>query len=634
MTSDEVRGADGDGSPRVVYDLDAECTPEDIEEGTPYVGTVNGVVDYGVFVDLSEFVSGLVHESNLRGEYAVGDELVVELDQIRENGDIAFAQVDVDEYAAEAVSHDYDLGSISSLSDALGETVHLEGQVVQIKQTGGPTLFHVRDETGVVPCAIFEEAGVRARPEVSVDDYVRVTGVPERREDAVQIEADSLTVLEGDDADDVAKRLEAAIEEQAAPRDVEPLVEWPAFEKLRGDLESVARLLRRTVLEGRPIRIRHHADGDGMCASVPVELALERFIEDVHEDPDAKRHLFKRLPSKAPFYEMEDATRDLNFALEDRERHGQKLPLLLMLDNGSTEEDTPAYETLRHYDIPIVVVDHHHPDPEAVDPLLTEHVNPYLYDEDYRITTGMMCVELARMIYPGMTDELRHVPAVAGISDRSEADAMDDYLELAFEEGYDEQSLKNVGEALDYAAHWLRYDSGRHLINDVLDVGADGDEDRHRELVDELAAKSRRDVDEQLDAAMPHVNHERLDNGAHLYRIDVENDAHRFTYPAPGKTTGAVHDRKVEETGDPVITIGYGPDFAVLRSDGVRLDIPTMVTELDEGIVGGGISGGGHLVVGSIKFVRGRREEVLDALIDKMAEADIDEELGSTTSPV
>ncbi len=47
-----------------------------------------------------------------------------------------------------------------------------------------------------------------------------------------------------------------------------------------------------------------------------------------------------------------------------------------MLDNGSTAEDVLAYETLAHYDIPIAVVDHHHPDPEAVEHLLDAHVNP------------------------------------------------------------------------------------------------------------------------------------------------------------------------------------------------------------------------------------------------------------------
>jgi RecJ-like exonuclease len=328
---------------------------------------------------------------------------------------------------------------------------------------------------------------------------------------------------------------------------------------------------------------------------------------------------------------MEDVTRDLSFALEDRSRHGQKLPLLLMLDNGSTEEDTPAYRNLAHYDIPILVVDHHHPDPDAVGELVDEHVNPYLYDEDYRITTGMMCVELARMIDPTITEDIRHVPAVAGLADRSEADAMSDYIALANQEGYDETDLTNIGEALDYATFWLKYNDGRQLINDVLNVDCD-DRERHEEVVEFLASRAERDVEDQLSAAMAHLEHERLDNDAHLYRIDVENFAHRFTYPAPGKTTGKIHDRKVEETGDPVITIGYGPDFAVLRSDGVRLDIPEMVAELEAEIDGGGVSGGGHLVVGSIKFVKGMREDVIDALVEKMADAELDEALQSSAT--
>jgi len=269
---------------------------------------------------------------------------------------------------------------------------------------------------------------------------------------------------------------------------------------------------------------------------------------------------------------MEDVTRDLNHALDDRARHGRRLPLLAMLDNGSTEEDTPAYGTLAEYDLPVVVVDHHHPDSEAVAPYVDEHVNPYLHGEDYRLTTGMMCVELARMIDPSVTDAVRHLPAVAGLCDRSRADAMDDYLALANEAGYDEATLDDIGEALDYAAHWLRYDDGSGLVEDVL--GLADDRDRHAELVEFLAERAERDRRRQLDV-------------------------------------------------DPVITIGYGPDFAVLRSDGVRLDIPEMVSELVGELPGAGVSGGGHLVVGSIKFVPGRREEVLDALVGKMADAEL-----------
>ncbi|EJN60240.1 RecJ-like exonuclease [Halogranum rubrum] len=627
--SSENAGDSGTGSDSrpVVYDLAPDCTVDDVEVNNYYHAVVNGVVDYGVFVDISDNVSGLVHESNLNGSYDVEDRLIVELENVRENGDLAFVAADPDDYETVTVDHEPERTAIEDLRT--GEDVHLEGAVVQIKQTGGPTIFHVSDESGIVACAAFEEAGVRAHPEVELDDLVRVGGSVEEHDGATQIEVNSMTPLVDDQAEAARERRDAALDERAEPHEVEPLIEWPAFDKLRADLAEVARLLRRTVLEGRPIRVRHHADGDGMCASLPVQLALENYIEAVHTDPDAPRHLFKRLPSKAPFYEMEDVTRDLNFALEGQARHGQKLPFLLMLDNGSTEEDVPAYQNLAHYDMPIAVVDHHHPDPEAVNHLLDAHVNPYLYDEDYRITTGMMCVELARMIDPSVTDELRHVPAVAGLSDRSKAEAMSDFVDLAEAEGYDRDKLLDMGEALDYAAHWLRYSDGESFVNDVLNVGCD-DEERHEELVEFLSTRAERDVQRQLDAVESHVDHERLDSGAHLYRIDLDNFAHRFTYPAPGKTTGKLHDNKVTETGEPVITIGYGPDFAVLRSDGVRLDIPQMVAELNEEVVGGGVNGGGHLVVGSIKFVKGMREEVIDSLVQKMADADLDEDLSST----
>jgi len=38
---------------------------------------------------------------------------------------------------------------------------------------------------------------------------------------------------------------------------------------------------------------------------------------------------------------------------------------------------------------------------------------------------------------------------------------MDDYVALAEGAGYDESDLLDIGEALDYAAHWLRYSGGR-----------------------------------------------------------------------------------------------------------------------------------------------------------------------------
>lgn len=611
----------------IVYDLAPSCTMDDVEVGEHYHATVNGVVEYGVFVDLSDNLSGLIHESKLMDEYEYGDSLIVQLDEILDNGDLSFSESQPPEYRTDAVEPGQ-LITAAALDDSVGDPVHFIGEIIQIRQTSGPTIFQVRDEVGVVPCAGFEEAGVRAYPDCSIGDIVRISGTVEQHDGGKQLEIDQLEPVPN--SEEVRTQLDESLDAVAEPNEIDPLIDWPELETILSDLSEVAKTLRRAVLDGRPIRIRHHADGDGMCASVPLQLALERFIEERYETPKASEYLLRRLPSKAPFYEMEDVTRDLNHSLSDRDRHGQKLPLFLMLDNGSTEEDTPAYRTLAEYDIPIVVVDHHHPDPEAVEPLVTEHVNPYLHGEDYRVTTGMMSAELARMIDPELTEDITHVPAVAGLCDRSRADAMDAYLSLASDAGYDESDIEDIGEALDYAAFWLRYDDGNGFVNDVLDVGCE-DSDRHEELVSFLADRAERDRDRQLDVTLSHTDHEQLANGAHLYRIDVERHAHRFTYPAPGKTTGAVHDEMVtKHDGDPVITIGYGPDFAVLRSDGVRLDIPEMVSALAEEHPEAGVSGGGHLVVGSIKFVSGQREAVFDALVEKMADADIDEQLRST----
>jgi RecJ-like exonuclease len=629
MTDAPAAEAAADPDRPVVYELADDCTPEDLEEGARYHGTVDGVVNYGVFVELADDVSGLVHESVLHGDYVEGDELVVKLTEILPDGDLSFEPADSGEYTVEFVEHEYEVTAVSSLEDRQGEVVHLDGRIVQIKQTGGPTLFHIADGTGVVPCAAFERAGVRAYPEFQVGDLVHVVGRAEDTGHGRQIEVDAIRALEGEALETARGRYDTALEEGASPATVEPLVSWEPLDALWDGLKAIAGRLRQAVLEGRPIVIRHHADTDGIAAGVALETAVESVIAATHADPEAPRHLVKRLPSKAPYYEVEDATRDLGHALSNRERHGQQLPLFLMVDNGSTEEDTPAYRHLQGYDVPVMVIDHHHPDPEAVEPYVTEHVNPYLIGDDYRVTVGMLSVEIARLVDPDLTDRFRHVPAVAGLADRSSADAMEDYLALAAKAGSDEEDCQAIGDALDYAAYWLRYDAGHGVIQDVLDVA--GNPDRHAALVELFQSRAHVAIRRQLDGALEHLEETTLESGVRLVQVDLDEHAHRFTYPPPGTTTGAIHDHVVRETGEPVITVGYGPDFAVLRSDGVRLDIPRMVDDLNESLAGAGDSGGGHLVVGSIRFVEGMREPVLEALIDEMAEAEIDESLGAAS---
>ncbi|HDR73572.1 MAG TPA: phosphoesterase [Methanoculleus sp.] len=599
----------------IVYRLGAHCDIDDVEEGKIYEAKVQGFAKFGTFVLFNDRVKGLVHKSNSKKSHEERDTILVRVLNIRSNGNIDLEEVTPAVYTTQMVVKKTPMVRLSDLATRVGRTVTIDGEVAQIKQTSGPTIFTIVDETGTENAAAFIEAGVRAYPDVQLGDLVEVVGEVMMRNNQVQIEVASMTVLVGEEADRVRQRLEEALEIRAEPEDIPFLVESEVLENLKPELRKIARIIRKSVFTAQPIILRHHADADGICASVAVEQAVVALIRESGADFDSESYLFKRAPSKAPFYEIEDVTRDLDYALKDHVRFGQKLPLILMMDNGSTEEDEPSYRMAKVYGLPIVVVDHHHPD-ASVDQYLMAHVNPYHAGGDFGITAGMLGTELARLIHPPVERLIRHLPAVAAVGDRSEAPERHRYLDLVSDD-YDEACLKNIALSLDYEQFWLRFNDGREIVKDILNLK--NNPERHRNLVALLTTEANRAIEEQLSASMPHVQEQVLENGARLFVLDVEIYAHRFTFPPPGKTSGEVHDRLcTTHAQDAVVTLGLGPDFAVIRSRGVLMNIPQMVRELRDEITGGGVNGGGHLVVGSIKFVEGMRDVVFKRLIEKI----------------
>ncbi len=599
-----------------VFRLGATCDLGDVSEGNIYIGRVQGFANFGTFVQLNDRVKGLVHKSNVRTDHKERESILVKVLTIRSNGNIDLEEVTIPVYTVEMVEKKSTAVRLSELGTKVGRTVRIEGEIAQIKQTSGPTIFTIVDESGTENAAAFIEAGVRAYPEAELGDLVRIVGEVMMRNNQLQIEVSSLALLTGEEAESVRERIEKALDQRSEPPEIPLLVPSEVMEKLRPAMRNIAKIIRKAVFTSQPILLRHHADADGICSAVAIEQAVTALIRESGGDFDADYYLFKRAPSKAPFYEIEDITRDLDFALKDHSRFGQKLPLVLLTDNGSTEEDLPSLKMAQVYGIPIVVVDHHHPD-EIVDQYLAGHVNPYHVGGDFGITAGMLGTEIARMINPSVENLIRHLPAVAGVGDRSEAPERAAFLDL-IKETYSEDHCKDIALALDYNQFWLRFNDGRELVKDVLDLT--GNPDRHQRLVALLVEGANAAIADQMSASMPHVRHQTLQNGAELFLLDVEIHAHKFTFPPPGKTSGEVHDRLCKQhAGSPVVTIGFGPDFAVLRSRGVMMNIPKMVRELRDEIPGGGISGGGHLVVGSIKFVEGMRDEVLEGLINKIS---------------
>ena len=587
-----------------VYKLRNSCGIEDIRLNRVYLGKVTSVTDIGAFVSLNKRLRGLIHKKNLNIKVSEDDEIPVKVVNITLSGEIDLVPNPMENYAIVEVSKEVPCVNVSELENYMGKIVEVKGLVTHIKQTAGPTVFTILDSSGSVNAAAFE-AGDRAYPEVNVDDVVSVIGIVKRRDKKPQIEVLEMEKLLGEEAYIIRKEIKNEIEKKCEPDFKGFLIESEVLNRLKEEMMRVAKELKKAVYESRPIIIRHHWDADGVCGGVALEKALIDLIERVHADSEAKYYLVRRKVSRAPFYELEDLVRDLDESLEDMEKFGDKIPLVVLVDNGSGVEDIPSIRQFLAFGADVITIDHHYPD-EEVDKYLLYHVNPYKVGGDSNYTSGILCVEIARMI----TDlDLKHLAAISVVGDRAEGE-VEKYIEIS---GLSREELEDIALAIEYEGFYLRFRPASPIIHEILGFGR---KDRQKKLVEMLSSYAKEAIEEQVKVAMENVKIQILPNGVALAALDVENYAKKFTFPPPGKLTGEVHDR-LKQKYDKIVTIGYGPDFAVIRSEGVELDIPRLVRELQEE-VNAGVEGGGHLVVGSIKFVQAKRKEVLARLAAKI----------------
>ncbi len=619
-----------------VYVIDPLCEMKDINKEYLYKGKITRVEKYGAFVSLNSNVWGLMRCDT--SGYKVGEEIIVRITSIKpKERKIDMAPAIANNYKIKKQTKEIDRTKIDELDNKMGKIVRIDGEVLQIQQTSGPTIFTITDETSVTWVAAFDEAGVRAYPDIEIGDVIEVIGDVNQHGGKTQIENRSLTKLVGEKHDKFNQIIEEALDKRSEPDDVEFLVKSHILNKLKPKMREAAKKIRRAILDGRSILVRHHADADGICAGVAMEKAVIPLIEDVNPSNDAQYYYFKRSPSKAPFYELEDVVKDLSFALEDRERHGQKLPLIVLLDNGSTEEDIISLMQAKIYDIEIVVIDHHFPgellteeieDNEivggtvAVDEYVDVHVNPYLVGGDSQLTAGALATEVAHIINPEIKDKIKHLPAVAAIGDHADSGEVYQYLDIANEKGFSKDHLSKIAECIDFEAYFLRFMNGRGIMDTILAID---NIDKHEKMIEVLYREYQKRVDSQLRAALPNIERFQFKNGIYFNMMDVEKYAHKFTFPAPGKTCGFVHDSVVKEIGEdkPIITLGHGPDFGVIRAteavnEKFGFSVNTIVDELSRDIPSAGIDGGGHECAGSIKYIEGLEKEVLGDFVSKI----------------
>jgi RecJ-like exonuclease len=453
------------------------------------------------------------------------------------------------------------------------------------KTQPGPVIFVVSDGYASVDAVIKES-------DFKVDDVVELAGKVNARAGKLQIEIDSIKLTKAD--------FNSKIEENSKPIDRPFSIKSARFEKLKPYFYKIAKRIRKAILENQSILIRHHADADGIISGMAIEHSARQLMEKIGVNPDYNLY---RSPSKAPFYEVSDVFRDVVLTKRIIEGHGQKKPLIIVLDNGSTPEDVLGVRTLHSLGFEVIVVDHHNPvvlenKKTAVDPYVSLHLNPYIEGLDSQTCAGMLAYELGRLISEDYNEPL--LPAIAAISDHCEIQETEDYIKIT---GRTREELQKIGVCIDFIAYNLKYDAGKGLFEELL---------TNKELVNIIGEEVKRGVETQLQSTLPYLRTQDI-GGVIFSSIDLEKYTVRFKYPAPGKVLSLIHDSVEKQNQSmPSITAGYLSDMVIIRASQPVLPVEKMIKALKKALPNANVDGGGHECAGAIKFVSAHLTDVLE----------------------
>ena len=495
--------------------------------------------------------------------------------------------------------------TISQLSlEYVGRKITVKALVKDIYQTTGPTLFTLFDGTDSIKASAFAGPGKRALPALKEGMAVKAELLIKQWEDI--LEADLVSYVALADPEQFKRKIEDMKLEKIQPEADSFMIKSEILEKLKLRIEKAARLIKKAIIEGQPIIIRHHADADGYCGAVALERAIIPKLIGQHGSDSAQWKFYRRAPTRVPFYDISDALKDITFSLSDVSKYGAKIPLIILVDNGSSEQDVLAIKKTKLYDANVIVIDHHMITSKDVDSCVDVHLNAHLVGGSASFTAGMLAAEIARFVNKDV-ENISFLPAIAGIGDRSSGKEFEQYLELAKSKGYDADFLRNVAECVDYEGYYLGYMESRELINDLL-----GGENC-RKLVSLMTPEIKQKRKEQTETALNYVDIKEK-NGVAIAMLDIQQTSFYGDYPPSGKITGMLFDA-LKEKYDRLVVLGLIEGMIIVRMQNAGVTVVDIIKKLQQELPYAMVYGGGHEVAGTIKCVEAAKGEVLGCLV-------------------
>ncbi len=384
------------------------------------------------------------------------------------------------------------------------------------------------------------------------------------------------------------------------------LVDSEIYEKLDLKIGQARDMIISALKEKRPIIVRHHSDTDGYCAAVAIERAILSLLPDYHRRESDIYYYYKRLPSRTPYYDFMDASKDLTSILSDRIRHGHKIPLVIVLDNGSSLEDLPALKKLKIYDVQTMVIDHHTINTDN-DRYIDLHLNPRQIEDSFRISAGMLAAEVAFRISPHL-DDLPLVAAVAGVGDRIKGDIIEGYIERSKKK---HEELKRISDCLDFEGFILGFTESRYLIDDLLGK----DPEKQKKLLELIYSIVKTKKDLVLDSIKHYMTMEETDEMA-IASLEYDRISFPNEYPRYGIIVSMMLKYAKTLTNKPVLAYGISDSKLTFRiDDSLDKVFQTFIDTIRSELPYAQVKGGGHEKAGTISFVPMARQQVQELVI-------------------
>ncbi len=393
------------------------------------------------------------------------------------------------------------------------------------------------------------------------------------------------------------------------------MIESDILEQLRPRINKVVSLIKQAIDAKRPIWIRHHSDTDGYCGAIALERAILPLIYDRHTKERDQFYHYARLPSKTPYYDYADATKDVCNFMNRVNKFESKEPMIIICDTGSSEQDIMAIKKAKVYGAKIIVIDHH-PACKETEKIVEAFVNPHLVGSTYDFSAGMICAEIGKMLNPKVHG-MEFIAAVAGIGDKVTGKEIDAYLELCRQKEIGTGLIRDTAECMDFEGFMLGFTEGRDIANDLLG----GDAETQKKMLEIIKPEVEKIKAQQLETNKKYM---QIKEHGHIVicKLNVSKVRSYGAFPPSGKTTGILQNNLAEEyEGIGIeenhkkhpITLGISDDQINFRcSKQINdFDVNELLLLLKKELPHAQIDGGGHKRAGSISFVEAAKDEVL-----------------------